>query len=75
MLIRSGVLGQFRTVVDVWVCHFETAQTPSNVGFDIRNTVNLLQIASNRGGTAASDHVRNFQCDKRELGRRRFARI
>ncbi len=68
MFIRFGVLGQFRIVVDVWVCHFETAQTPSNIGFDIRNTVNLLQIASNRGGTAASDHVRNFERDKRELG-------
>lgn len=75
MFIRLGVLGQYRTIVDVWVCYCETAQTRSNIGFDVGNTSNLLHIASNRGGTGASDHVRNIERDKREFGRGRLARI
>ncbi len=75
MIIRRGVLGQLRTVVAVRVFHCERAHTSGNVGCNVANTCNLFQIASNRGGATASDHVWNFEGDKRELGRRRFVHV
>jgi hypothetical protein len=75
VFVRLGELGQFRIVVDVGIGHFETAGPSADVCFDVGDAINFFQIASDRGGTATSDHVWDFEGHERELGRRRLARI
>ena len=61
VFVRLGVFRQFRAIIDVGVGQRKAAGTPGNVCFDVGDTVNLFQIASDRGGAATSEHVRNFE--------------
>ena len=72
--VRFGEFCQFHLVVAVGVRHFERANSILRVRLDIGDTINLLQIASDRGGAATSRHVGNFEADQGKIGRRRIAR-
>jgi hypothetical protein len=67
MLIRLGKLRQFCLVVYVWAGQFEGALAIGNVRFDVGHAVNFFQIASDRGGAAASRHVGDAECDERQF--------
>ncbi len=62
--VRFGVLLQFRLVVNVRIRDLERTGLVGDVGFDIADTCDFGQIASDRSGTASSDHVGNFETDK-----------
>lgn len=65
---------QLRLVVDVWFGHLEGTNAIWGVSFDIDNTIDFRQIASDRGGAAPSRHVWDFEGDQRELRRCRIDR-
>lgn len=56
VLITLRKFRKFRLVVDA-LRHFETADATGNVGLDVGYGIDLLQSASDRGGTAISRHV------------------
>ena len=70
MLVGLGVLGQLFQVLGIVRGHLETADRFVDVGLDLGDAFNLLQVASNRGGTTPSDHVGDFETDE---GQRRSA--
>ena len=63
MAVRFGLLLQNGFVIDAGVAEFKSAFSSWNVRLDVLNAGNLGQRASDRGGTAASVHVRNFETD------------
>jgi hypothetical protein len=65
-------LFQFRLVVDVWFGDLEGTRSFAGVGDDLNHTVNLFQIASDRGGAPASRHVGDCEVDDCPGGRRRL---
>lgn len=73
-LVCLSVLFKLRLVVDVRLGHLERTKASRDIRFNVDHAVDLLQIASNRGGAAASRHVRDFQSDQREFCGRWFVR-
>ena len=56
-------LGELFDLIQVLSIVFRNAEAREqivNVGLDVLDAVDLLQIAPNRGGTAPSHHVRHF---------------
>jgi len=68
MAVGFRELCQFGFVVNVRIGNLEGTRSTRDVGLDITDTLDFGQIASDRGGTAASEHVRYFQTDKRHGG-------
>ena len=58
-------LGDFCSVIHTFVRHLERTSASVGVCFDIDDTSNLGQIASDRGGTSTSVHVRHFEIHQR----------
>ena len=78
--VRLGKLSQLRLIVHVRLRDFEAGCTLGDVGLDVDDAVNFLQIASDRGGAAGSCHIGDFKgherkvrCDR--LRRSRFRRL
>lgn len=65
MGIGFCVLLKFSLEVNAWVRNLKGADSSGNIRGDVCNTLDLGQIASDRGGTAASVHVRDFEAHKR----------
>ena len=65
MAVGFRELCKFGFVVNVGIRNFEGTRLTGNVGLDIADARDFSQIASDRGGTATSDHIRYFQADKR----------
>ncbi len=59
VLIGLGEFSKAGLIVNGWFGQLEATHAISNVGCDFRDTVDLLQITSDRGGTAASRHIGN----------------
>ena len=64
MGVSLGELIQFGFQVEVFVLELESTQILDNISFNIRNTFNLGQIASDRGGTTISNHRRQLERDE-----------
>ena len=60
MTVCLRELGEFGFVVNARVSQFEGTRSTSWIGFDISDTGNFGQIASDRGGTTTSVHVGDF---------------
>ncbi len=65
MAIRFGVLLQFGLVVDTGVSQLEGAISTRDVCRNVDNTGDFGQIASDRGGTTTSVHIRHFEAYQR----------
>lgn len=61
MAIRFGVLLQFGLVVDTGVSQLEGTISTRGVCRNVDNTGDFGQIASDRGGTTTSLHIRHFE--------------
>ena len=68
MAVRFGLLFQNGFVIDAGVAELKSALSAWNVRLDVLNAGNLGQSASDRGGTAASVHVWDFENDVRSGG-------
>ena len=64
MAIGFRELRKFGFVVNRRIGNRERTRSTRDVGFDIADTCDFFQIASDRGGTTASDHVGYLQTDK-----------
>ena len=64
MAIAFCVFLQFGFVVNSGVSEFKGAGSTRDVSLDVDHTGDFCQIASDRGGTAASVHVGHFEADK-----------
>ena len=69
MRVGLGEFFELRLVVDVRFRELERAGAIGDVCFDFGHTVNLLQVASDRGGTAPSRHVGHFEFHERKRRR------
>lgn len=69
MRVGFRKLLQFGFIVNAGIGNLEGTGSRRNVGFDIADTRDFGQIASDRGGTGTSEHVGHFEADKG--GRRR----
>ena len=63
MAVRFSLLLQNGFVIDAGVAEFKSAISAWDIRFDVFDAGNLGQSASDRGGTAASVHVRDFETD------------
>lgn len=57
-------LHEFGLVINIGVGKREGTRSTGDVGFDIADTCDFEQIASDRGGTGTSDHVGNFEANE-----------
>jgi hypothetical protein len=62
--IGFGQFAQFFLDVEIVVGQSEGTGVCFDIGFDLRNAVDLFQIASDRGGTTASRHVGDIEFDQ-----------
>ncbi len=72
LVVRLGELRQPRLIIHLRL-HFEGTSPAGHIRHNIDDPVNLLQIASNRGGTSASRHVGDCERNQRVLRRSRVA--
>jgi hypothetical protein len=65
MRVCLGQVGQFGLIVDVRFRQSKAAYTIARIRFNIGDTIDLLQGASDRGGTTSSGHVGDFERHQR----------
>ena len=63
MRVGFRKLGKLRLIVDLCVLDSETTDAFACICLNIGDAVDFCQIASDRGGTAPSRHVRHFKGD------------
>ena len=63
VFIRLRKLRELGLVIELRIRDLESAGTASDVSLNVADTCNLGQIASDRGGTAPSVHVRDLEAD------------
>lgn len=61
MRVGFGELSELRLIIDVGALDSETTRAASRIRLNIGDAFNFVQIASDRGGTTASRHVRHFE--------------
>jgi hypothetical protein len=71
MSVGLGKLVELGRQVELVIGQVEPARMGGDVGLDIRDSLHLRQIASNRSGAAASDHARQLEDDQPGASRRR----
>ncbi len=67
VLVRLGELCKLRLIVEIWFRDLERTSLIRGIGFNVDNTFDFFQIASDRGGTTPSRHVRYFEAHQCKL--------
>ena len=63
MTVRFSVLLQFCLVVNTGISQLKGTVSTRDVRRNVDNTGDFGQIASDRGGTTASVHIRHFEAN------------
>lgn len=75
MRVRFRELGDGRLIVYARIRYFERAFAGVRIRLDVSDTRNFGQIASDRGGTGTSVHIRHFKVNQHGVRAFRSRRV